>query len=146
MNSVPLGKITTFVDRIIEPFDLWCRGVVHNFIQRRLKSGSAQVQILLAACRRFVMVRISDNGPSFHRSTIPQKQFIIIIINITSTLNKKKINKQMNKTEIKDFFKATRSYVDDVISTCKISPNCENASIVIFCPNLEKAIPLDMET
>ena len=30
-------------------------------------------------CRRFAIVRISDNGP-FRRSTIPQKQFIIIII------------------------------------------------------------------
>ena len=36
--------------------------LLHNFIQLSLNSGSAQVQILLAACRRFAMVRISDNG------------------------------------------------------------------------------------
>ena len=28
-----------------------------------LNSGSGHVQILLAACRRFGIVRISDNGP-----------------------------------------------------------------------------------
>ena len=36
--------------------------LLHNFIQQSLNSGSAQVQILLVACRRFEMVRISDNG------------------------------------------------------------------------------------
>ena len=39
--------------------------LLHNFIQLSLNSGSAQVQILLAACWRFVMVRISDNGPGW---------------------------------------------------------------------------------
>ena len=39
--------------------------VLHNFIQQSLNSGPAQVQILLAACRRFEMVRISDNGPGW---------------------------------------------------------------------------------
>ena len=44
----------------------WCRhGVVvmttDNFTRQSLNSGSAQVQILLAACRRFAMM-ISDNG------------------------------------------------------------------------------------
>ena len=50
----------------------WCSGavvqwlsVLHNFIQRNLNSGSVQVQILLAACQRFAMVRISDNGPGW---------------------------------------------------------------------------------
>ena len=33
--------------------------------QLSLNSGSAQVQILLVACRRFEMVRISDNGPGW---------------------------------------------------------------------------------
>ena len=37
----------------------------HNFIQQSLDSDSAQVQILFAACRRFAMVRISDNGPGW---------------------------------------------------------------------------------
>ena len=32
---------------------------------RSRNSGSAQVQILLAACQRFEMVRISDNGPGW---------------------------------------------------------------------------------
>ena len=38
--------------------------VVHNFIQQSLNTYSAQVQVLLAACRRFAMVSISGNGPS----------------------------------------------------------------------------------
>ena len=62
--------------------------LLHNFIQQNLNSGSAQVQILLATCRRFAMVRISDNGPdwleirlnAFRRSTMLQKQFIISIM------------------------------------------------------------------
>ena len=37
----------------------------HNFIQQSLDSDSAQVQTLFAACRRFAMVRISDNGPGW---------------------------------------------------------------------------------
>ena len=40
---------------------MWRRGVVvsllHIFIQQSLNSGSAQVQILLAVCQRFVMMR-----------------------------------------------------------------------------------------
>ena len=36
---------------------------LHSFIQLSLNSGSAQVQTLLAACRRLAMVRISDNSP-----------------------------------------------------------------------------------
>ena len=39
--------------------------LLHNFIQQSLNSGSAQAQILLAACRRFAMVRISDSGPGW---------------------------------------------------------------------------------
>ena len=59
---------------------LWCSGYhyLHNFIQQ------SEVQILLAACRRFAMVRISDNGPGwklgvniFCESNIPRKQFTI---------------------------------------------------------------------
>ena len=37
---------------------------LHNFLRQSLDSDSAQVQTLLAVCRRFAMVRISDNGPS----------------------------------------------------------------------------------
>ena len=76
---------------------LWCHSVVviilHNFIQPSLNSGSALVQILLTACQRLAMVRISDNGPSrkrflqakcsllvSHTTKIPKKQFIIIIV------------------------------------------------------------------
>ena len=36
--------------------------LLYNFIQISLNSGSARVQTLLAACRRFAMVRISDSG------------------------------------------------------------------------------------
>ena len=41
------------------------KSLLHNFIQLSLNSNSAQVQTLLAACRRFAMVRISDNGPGW---------------------------------------------------------------------------------
>ena len=39
--------------------------LLHNFIQQSLNSSHAQVQILLAACRKFAMARISDNGPGW---------------------------------------------------------------------------------
>ena len=49
--------------------NLWRRGVVviitTQLSEQSLNTGSAQVQILLAVCRRFTMVRISDNGPSW---------------------------------------------------------------------------------
>ena len=39
--------------------------LLHDFIQLSWNSGSAQVQTLLAACRRFATAKISDNGPSW---------------------------------------------------------------------------------
>ena len=39
--------------------------LLDNFIQQSLNSGSAQTQILLAACWKFAMVRIFDNGPGW---------------------------------------------------------------------------------
>ena len=39
--------------------------LLRNFIQLSLNSGSVQLQSLLTACRRFAMVRISDNGPGW---------------------------------------------------------------------------------
>ena len=57
--------------------------LLRNFIHQSLNSGSVQVQIMLAACQRFAMVRTSQLETilnAFHRSIIPQKQFIIIII------------------------------------------------------------------
>ena len=39
---------------------LWL-SLLRNFIHQRLNSGSAQVQVLYAACQRFAMVRISGN-------------------------------------------------------------------------------------
>ena len=44
---------------------VYCLSLMHSFIQLTLNSGSAQVQTLLAACRRFAMVKISDNGPGW---------------------------------------------------------------------------------
>ena len=41
---------------------IWRLSLLHNFIHQSLNSGSVQVQILLAAFRRFSMARISDNG------------------------------------------------------------------------------------
>ena len=46
-------------------FQTFQLSLLHKFIQQSLNSGSAQVQILLAACPRLVMVRISDNGPGW---------------------------------------------------------------------------------
>ena len=45
----------------------WCKRLLllHNFIQQSLTSGSAQVTILLAACQRFAMARISDTCPGW---------------------------------------------------------------------------------
>ena len=40
---------------------LWL-SLLHNFIQLRLQSGSAQVQTLLTSCWRFAMLRISDKS------------------------------------------------------------------------------------
>ena len=39
--------------------------LLHRFNQRNLNSSSAQVQTLFVTCRRFAMVRISDNGPGW---------------------------------------------------------------------------------
>ena len=39
--------------------------LLHRFNQRNLNSSSAQFQTLFVACRRFAMVRISDNGPGW---------------------------------------------------------------------------------
>ena len=39
--------------------------LLQNLIQRSINSDSAQVQTLLATCRRFAMVRISDNDPGW---------------------------------------------------------------------------------
>ena len=64
----------------IEPNTHWCSVVypvvqwlslLHNFIQQSLNSRSAQVQILLAACRRFAMVMISDNGSGWKKGLTP---------------------------------------------------------------------------
>ena len=64
----------------------WLLSLLHNFIQWNLNSGSGQVQIMLMASWRFAMVRIWQRSQleirlnAFCQSTIPQKQFIIIII------------------------------------------------------------------
>ena len=40
----------------------------HNFIHQSLNSGSAQVQLLYAACRTFAMMRISGNVPTGNKA------------------------------------------------------------------------------
>ena len=45
--------------------NLLCSLLLHSFIQQSLNLGSAQVQTLLAACRRFAIVRISESGPGW---------------------------------------------------------------------------------
>ena len=51
---------------------LWRHSVVvitaAQFIQQSQNSGSAEVQVLHAACPRFAMVRISGNGPGWIKS------------------------------------------------------------------------------
>ena len=88
--------------------------LLHNFIQKSLNSGSAQVQILLAECRRYVMVRISDCGSlveirlnAFHWSTIPQKQLIIITIIIIIIINHLLIENYYVK------FHSTKSFIEE---------------------------------
>ena len=39
--------------------------LLHNFTQLSLNLGSVQVQVLLVACWRFAMLKISDNGPDW---------------------------------------------------------------------------------
>ena len=56
--SVENKLITNFINNFIQQS-------LNNFIQQSLNSGSVQVQILPAACRRFAMVRISNNGPGW---------------------------------------------------------------------------------
>ena len=58
----------------------WRRGVLHHFIQQNFNSDSVQVQTLLAVCRIFAVVRISNNVPDWkqgvntvRRSAILQK-------------------------------------------------------------------------
>ena len=65
---------------------LWL-SLMHYFIQLSLNSVFGPVQTLLTTCRRFAMVRISDNG----RSTISQNQFIIIVI-IIIIINNNNVN------------------------------------------------------
>ena len=43
--------------------EVYWLSLLHNYIQQSLNSRSAQVQILLTTCRRFAMVRISENSP-----------------------------------------------------------------------------------
>ena len=66
--------------------------VLHSFIQLSLSSGFAQVQILLAVCPRFAMVRISDNGSGWKQSYMvnhtTKRLITIIIIIIIITLIK----------------------------------------------------------
>ena len=45
--------------------------LLFRFIQLNLNSGSSQVQVLLAVCRRFMMVRISDSGPGWKKGLMP---------------------------------------------------------------------------
>ena len=56
-------KILLSAEKLVQSVQ-WL-SLLHNFIQLSLNLGSAQAQILLAACWRFVMVRISDNGPGW---------------------------------------------------------------------------------
>ena len=58
-------EIRSQLQKCLKSYILYWLSLLHNFILGSLNSGSGQVQILLAACRRFAMVRISDNGPDW---------------------------------------------------------------------------------
>ena len=62
--SVKLRQIPTYFVKNYGAVVEWL-SLLHNFTQLSLNLGSAQVQTLLKACRRFAMVRISDNGPGW---------------------------------------------------------------------------------
>ena len=72
-NEIQVSFISTQFHMHLDYYDAvvqWL-SLLHNFIQLSLNSGSAQVQTLLAACWRFAMVRISDNGPDWNKSIRP---------------------------------------------------------------------------
>ena len=48
-----------------------CLSVINNFFQQILNSSSAQIQILLAACQMFAMVKTSDNGTGWKSELTP---------------------------------------------------------------------------
>ena len=50
---------------------VWWLSLLHNFIHLSLNPGSAEVQILRAASRRFAMVRITDYGLSWKEDKTP---------------------------------------------------------------------------
>ena len=56
-----LWERTISVKPYIQYTMVWWLSLLQNFIQQSLNSGSAQVQILVTACQRSAMVRISDN-------------------------------------------------------------------------------------
>ena len=65
-NQDQVAEIAVIRVRRLSGGSGWCTVVqwlslLHNFIQVNLNSGYVQVQSLLTACRRFAMVRISDN-------------------------------------------------------------------------------------
>ena len=57
--------LTEFFIKFYEGFQKKCLPLLHNFIQLDLNSGSAQVQIQLAASHMFEMVKKSDNNPAW---------------------------------------------------------------------------------
>ena len=69
---------------------VWWLSLLHNFIQLSLNSGSAQVQTLLAACRRFAMVRISDNGAAGNKA-----KHLLSINHTTKTIHHHQFTKTM---------------------------------------------------
>ena len=61
-------------DKLFRSIVMWWLSPLQNVTQQNLNSGSAQVQILPAAYRRFAMIRIKEIKLSaFRRSTIPSQ-------------------------------------------------------------------------
>ena len=69
-KEVTVEVLDTLRRKIVFDVVLWL-SLLYSFIQLSLNWGSAQVQTLLAACRRFTMVRISDNGPGWKYGKMP---------------------------------------------------------------------------
>ena len=64
VNYVVDSYVVDSYDYVVGAMVYWL-SLLHKFIQQSLNSDSGQVQTLLMACQRFVMVRISENGPGW---------------------------------------------------------------------------------
>ena len=53
-----INKLVNYDLKVLNNAVMWWLSLLHNFIHQNLNSSSAQIQVLLAACWRYVMMRI----------------------------------------------------------------------------------------